>query len=292
MSKKEQWADKFAEITAMSHTDQAIWFLNGFWDELKPEAEKVWGFVHAMIEIQTGQPKLYGSRQPPIKEGCDIDEMQAHMFLEKMKETMTVVQLRKRLSALDLDNNKRMSLAEYMLDHFKKTPAQLCNAPQGDSDPAKLLAAQKAIDAAGEALNSAQDAAAHAKKAQDELAASVAALAAEEKALADKLSGLEAIANGNDGVVKKNKAKNEIEQMKAEDPLPLRKAKITQAAALKKAEKATAAAEVALQAAAKAFADAEEQLAAVKKAGGGVAQGRIFWMERELAEKKKFMPKK
>lgn len=38
------------------------------------------------------------------------------------------------------------------------------------------------------------------------------------------------------------------------------------------------------------FKEAEDQLEAVKNAGGGVAQGKIWWMERELAEKKKFMP--
>lgn len=39
------------------------------------------------------------------------------------------------------------------------------------------------------------------------------------------------------GVVQQNKAKNELAQHLAEDPLPLRKAKITLEAALKKAEK-------------------------------------------------------
>jgi len=85
--------------------------------------------------------------------------------------------------------------------------------------------------------------------------------------------------------VKQGKAKNELAQLKGEDPLPLRKAKLTLSAALKRAEKATAAAEAA-------FAEAEAQLEAIKKAGGGVAQGRIWWMERELTEKKKYMPKK
>jgi len=41
----------------------------------------------------------------------------------------------------------------------------------------------------------------------------------------------------NLGVVKRNRAKAELAQLKCTDPLPLRKAKITQAAAVKKAEK-------------------------------------------------------
>ena len=42
------------------------------------------------------------------------------------------------------------------------------------------------------------------------------------------------------GVVSRNKAKNELAQLKAEDPLPLRKARITLEAALKRAEKTRA----------------------------------------------------
>ena len=39
-------------------------------------------------------------------------------------------------------------------------------------------------------------------------------------------------------VVQKSKAANELAQLKSEDPLPLRKAKITQTATVKKSEKA------------------------------------------------------
>ena len=40
------------------------------------------------------------------------------------------------------------------------------------------------------------------------------------------------------GAVSRNKAKNELEQLKAEDPLPLRRAKLNQEAAVRKCEKA------------------------------------------------------
>lgn len=43
--------------------------------------------------------------------------------------------------------------------------------------------------------------------------------------------------SGVGGLVQQNKAKNELAQHMAEDPLPLRRAKITLEAALKKAEK-------------------------------------------------------
>jgi len=109
---------------------------------------------------------------------------------------------------------------------------------------------------------------------------------------------LEGIANSDAGAVKKNKAKNELAQLLAEDPMPLRKAKLTQGAALKRVERERVAMEAAtalvLEEVAKAEAAVAEAVAsieAIKKAGGGVALGAVWWMEREIAEMRKFMPK-
>lgn len=61
-------------------------------------------------------------------------------------------------------------------------------------------------------------------------------------------------------LVQKNKAVQELAQLKAEDPLPLRKAKITQDAAVRKAEKAAKALEEATVAAQKRFEEAQKFL--------------------------------
>jgi predicted unusual protein kinase regulating ubiquinone biosynthesis (AarF/ABC1/UbiB family) len=126
------------------------------------------------------------------------------------------------------------------------------------------------------------------------------------------------------GVVKRNKAANELDQLLAEDPLPLRRAKINQQATLRKMEKAAAPfneasakanaaaevarkeraeaertaeaaeeakhqAEAAVAEAEKMLQDAVEFLEETKKKGG-VAHGAIWWMERQLEEKRKYMP--
>jgi hypothetical protein len=89
----------------------------------------------------------------------------------------------------------------------------------------------------------------------------------------------------------------------AGDPLPLRKAKITNEAAVKKAEKtakaaeeATAAAiaarkaaEKALDDAAKRVAEAEAYLQEVKNKPGS-AGGALWWIDRELYEAKAYLP--
>jgi len=107
------------------------------------------------------------------------------------------------------------------------------------------------------------------------------------------------------GVVQQNKAKAMLAQHLAEDPLPLRKAKITLEATLKKAEKARAPFEAAtkIAQAARQEADdalertrqrvqeAEQYLEEVKKKPGA-PYGAIWWVERELHEKKAYLPER
>lgn len=298
------WKSGFAELTSKVHSEQAKWWLNGFWNKDCGEAmaEKVWEITHSFIELDIGKPVLYGSKSMEVKETCDLDEMKSHRILEILGETMTVQALRKRLKALDIDNNHRMALSEYLLDHFKQSPADLVNSPQGTLDTSIIDAAQAQCDAAQDLLNKAVDAKkecdiaeAPLKKANEELQAAVDEIKSIEDAMAEKKAKLTALAEG--GGVKGMRAKNELAQMDAEDPLPLRKAKITQAAALKRVEKArkpfalaTAAAEEARKAAEAAFVEANQTLEELK-AKGGTPNGSIWWMQRTLQEKQKYMPK-
>lgn len=354
------WEEKFGKICEMTHSEQGIWWLNGFWEDgAKDYAEDMWVTVHQFIECQLGEPVRYGTKMQEFKEGCDLDELQSHRILEIMGETMTVLALRKRLKELDLDNNKRMALSEYLLDKYKKKPAELVVAPQGDVDPAELARCQEACDSASAALDQAsadaqaaaaalkasQAAAAEAasaktqadealakaqaaeeavKKAEAELQASLDEIAALEKAKQDLIDKCQKIIDDpNAGAVKKGRAVQEKEQTLCEDPLPLSRAKITQKAALKKVEKARklceeetaksaaaakaaaeakeaadaaeqeaestkATAEAAQAAAEVALKEAQSQLDALKSKGGGSPQGKLWWMERLLAEKKKY----
>eukprot|EP01094_Clydonella_sp_ATCC50884_P027025 TRINITY_DN75_c0_g2_i4.p2 TRINITY_DN75_c0_g2~~TRINITY_DN75_c0_g2_i4.p2 ORF type:complete len:405 (+),score=218.32 TRINITY_DN75_c0_g2_i4:132-1346(+) len=90
------------------------------------------------------------------------------------------------------------------------------------------------------------------KAATDELEKALADVKAEEDAYNGKIDDCKRRAETG-GVVQRNKAKNELAQLEGEDPLPLRRAKITQEAAVKKAERTTNAAAAAKE---KAQADA------------------------------------
>lgn len=345
------WKDKFAELCSKSHTDQAKWFLNGFWEDFQEEgAQKIWDITHKFMEIQLGFPVLYGGKMRAFEEGCDLDELQSHRVLEEFGNTMTVIELRRRLKNLDIDNNKRMALTEYLLDLYRKSPKDVVNAPQGNVDPVELKAAENAFQTASEKLEQSQadarvaqevleeaknkaasasadllvstrcaaeaasalkvsqeaqkqsaealelatkaatkakedkstadeaaqvsavslekstksalsaaqakeesdEKARHAthcldqvsaaeakvRQAEKELQSAVDSLEAEEKAHADKIEKLQAIVDSpTASTVKKGGAKNEMEQLKCQDSLPLQRSKITQKAALKKVEK-------------------------------------------------------
>ena len=325
----------WTEIVTKKYSDQAIWFMNGFWQQVEKSAEEIWKWVQLFSELD----------QDKKGDGNELDEFWSHKFLESLGQTMTVIEMREKFRTIDVDFNKRMSLTEYLAYHFKKSIQEVIDAPQGDNQEeieaaqAAVEAAQKAVDEmvarldeATRAAEAADAAAAKAKAASDAAEAAAApyraAVAENEKALEElhaqeeaykqKKESLEKTKNDMSiGVVRRNKAANELDQLLSEDPLPLRKAKINQEATVRKMEKAAkpfneasakaeaakneadakaaAAAEAKAQAEA-AVQEAESMLQAAvdalneAKKKGGVAHGAIWWMERSIEEKKKYMP--
>ena len=275
---KEVWDD----IEKRCYADQAIWALNGFWEKLESEAEMIWTWVQKMGELDEAKGAA----------GCELDEFWSHKFLESLGETMTVIAMREAFRKIDADFNKRMSILEYIMFRYNIEPHEMCTAPQGGGDAEKIAKAQKMVAEAQKAVEAMNKALAAAEKAEAENKAALAELQAQEKAFADKMAQLEKMSKDESiGLVKRNRAANELEQLKAEDPLPLQRAKINQAATVRKSEKATKAAEAAVANAEAKLQEALEFLQNAKKSGG-VAQGQIWWMERELKEKQKYLPAK
>jgi len=171
----------WSEIVTKKYADQAVWFLNGFWDELEAHAEDVWKWV-----------ELFGQLDQDKKaEGCELDEFWSHKFLESLGETMTVIEMREKFRTIDVDFNKRMSLIEFLAFRFKKSIQEVIDAPQGGNQEeinkaqAAVEAAQKAVDEMvarlAEATRKAEESAAAAAEAK---AKSEAANAAAEEAIA------------------------------------------------------------------------------------------------------------
>jgi hypothetical protein len=344
-------------VNSLVYKQQAIWFLNAFWSqgpkfgENSKMREEVWTYHKTCVELDRSKKE----------EGNELNEFDSHRLLEKADSALTVTKMREVLKEIDVDFNKMVSLTEFLIYKFGVDWKVLVNAPQG-CDMGAINEAQAGLDNANKLLQFAINAAAIAKedafkaseaekhavdeearsaqaavdakraeealieaKAQNE--AALAELAAQEEAIAKKLADLQVIADDeNLGAVKKGKAKAEIAMIKAEDPMPLRMAKIHQEAAVRKVTKATVkagtttmaaevaakeavkargeaesaaveaaaaavAAEEAIPAAQQAFADAEALLEEVKKKNTGGGQGQLFYIDRELEEAKKFLPR-
>jgi len=274
-------AAKWEELERKCFKDQAIWALNGFWDIMEKDAESVWTWCQTFAELC---PDVHA-------DGCELDEFWSHKFLETLGETMTVIEMREKFRKIDADFNKRMSLLEYLMFRYNIEPHAMVTAPQG-GDQEQINKAQAMVDSAQKAVDEMNAALAAAQAAENENKAALDELRAQEKAFEDKKAALERTKNDTSiGIVKRNSAANQLDQMLSEDPLPLRKAKINQAAAVKKCEKATKAADAAAKNAENKLQEALDFLQRAKQSGG-VARGAIWWMERELTEKKKYLPAK
>jgi uncharacterized membrane protein YqiK len=330
-------------LSNRTYKEQAIWWLNAYWHKHENEADLAWSFVKKFVQLDLEKKA----------EGSGLDELNAHRFLESLGETLTVKELRETVRETGaLGPNERpklVPLIHYLLFRFRKTTDwhYLVNASQGDNkseieEAQRLLeqviqafeeSRQKA-EAAAHSLKEAQTREANAKKseaeaqarhaeserAQEELRVALNELKAQEDEFNAKTNAFKSKSEDESvSVVNRNKAKNELAQHLASDPLPLRKAKISQEAAVKKAEKATAAAAEATKAAerareaaekarheaaeAKAASDAAVDQAQRKveeaqafldevKRKPGQAQGSLWWIQKGIDEAKSFLPEK
>jgi len=286
--------EKLQDLTSRTYKEQAIWFLNAFWHEFaEKEAASIWDWKHKFDELDIAKKAA----------GHELDELNAHRFLEQINSTMTVRSMRDMLRGAGIDKVHYVPLAHYLIARYKADWHHLVNASQGDNQE-EIAKAQRMLEAAQKACRDAEVAAreaaqreAEAKAAKEELERALAELKAQEDAYNNKTAELKR--KSEEGtIVQKNKAKNELAQHLGEDPLPLRRAKLNTEAAHRKAERTTAAAIAAREAAdaavdeAKARVDeAEAYLQEVKrKAGSG--QGALWWIDRELQEARKYMPQK
>ncbi|KAH3756600.1 TolA protein [Pelomyxa schiedti] len=263
---------RFQELSRLCYKDQAIWFLNGFWgDPIDPTiAEKVWNFVDKFVQLDSKTPEGKGAA------GNELDQFWSAKFLEENNQTMSALARKEAFRQIDVDSNGKMSCLEYCAWLYKKNMDQIVDAPQGTCPE---------LEDARRALAKVQQALTETKKLADELTTAVAELKKQEddynlrvKTLEDKVNSPTAT------TVQKSKAAAELAALKGEDPLPLRKAKITQEAALRKCQKQE-------DKLAQEMTAAQASVEAAKGRGGGAAPGLLWWMQRELFASDRYLPK-
>jgi len=273
--------EKLNDLCSKNYKEQSVWFLNAFWDKLQEkEAENLWKFHHKFADLD----------QAKGKSGNELDELNAHRFLEAFDNTHTVKDLRDKLrskGALKEGIAKYVPITHYLAVHYDIDWHRLVNAAQGDN-AAELIEAQRRLDGAVHACEEAERTEKDAKAREAEARSAQKELDAQQAAYDNKTQNLTA-ASETGGLVSRNKAKNELAQHLAEDPLPLRRARITQEAAVKKATDARQKAEAALAEARAKVAEAESYLEELRMRSGS-GQGSVWWMQRELTEVKKYLP--
>jgi len=220
-----------------------------------------------------------------------LDELNAHRFLEQFHETMTVQEMRTKMRSTGaLEANERpkvTALIHIAIVKFNLDWHLLVNASQG-SNPAELKKAQQQLETVRIAFEKCREAEAPFKAAQEEVESALREVKTQEETYQGKMDDARKRSEEG-GAVSRGKASAELSQLLAEDPLPLRKAKITLEAAQKRAEKARAPFLEAREKAEAAFKEAEAYLEELSKKGG-TPLGSIFWLNRQLHEQKKYQP--
>jgi len=291
----EEFLAKFNELCNKPYHEQAKWFLNAFWSSIfendEKERESVWVRTAEFIKLDWVK-KQHGS---------DLNEALFHKFLENLGETLTVLEARAKLRTIDINLDGKVSISEYLLFRYNKDVAQLVQ-PQANPEEVKraleiVAAAQEAVTDLRARLQEQKDALVEVQAAEFAAVQALNELKAVEEAHAKKIAELEAKSTTG-GVVTQGKAKAELAVLRAEDPLPLRRAKITQEASVrrveaarKEAEAKTAAAEAAAGAAEAKLDEATKYLEDVKSRVGS-NEGTFWWLDREMTEARKYLPQK
>merc|ERR1711943_156534 len=192
--------DKLHDLCKKTYKEQAVWFLNCFWEDFaEKEAELLWQYVLKNAELDLENHE----------EGCGLDEMKAHVFLEKFDETLTVREMRAKLRSTgaigETERPKNVPLTHYLLYKYNADwNKRVDETRQGDNAEeiekaeamlAEVTAAFKESEAraadARNALNAAVSAENSAKSREDEAVA----------------RGNEAVASENAAVARENEAK-------------------------------------------------------------------------------------
>jgi hypothetical protein len=131
-------------------------FLNAFWEDFaSQEAENLWNFVDLAVKIDNAK-----------ETGNELDEMEAHRFLEKIGEAHTVLEMRSRLRNTGAigaaERPKTVPLSHYLLFKYDDKSAKLFHdlvtRAQGDNQK-QIEEAQAKLDAVSTAFEEASRAA-------------------------------------------------------------------------------------------------------------------------------------
>ena len=123
---------RFKDLTGVPAIEQAKFFLKAFVMEFQGRFEEVLDLAQQFVEFPGGETASVSQ----------LTELEAHLFLEKRGETLTVVQLRDYLRTIDINVFlPKVSLLEYLLWKYSKSLPQLFTPPPEGAVNVELLRA-------------------------------------------------------------------------------------------------------------------------------------------------------
>lgn len=127
-----EWVEAFKGYSKLSYPEQAKVFLRAFFMDDNVDVEEVWGLMKSFA--------AYGDASH-----TELEENQAHKFLQDQGNAISAIQLRNALRRYDVDRNNKVSFVEYCMLHFDKDMAALMTNDI-DGDPALLAKLASAKD--------------------------------------------------------------------------------------------------------------------------------------------------
>ena len=131
--------EKLHQLCERTYKEQAVWFLNAVWDTKESEAERLWDYVQKLNELDLEHHE----------EGSALDEMKAHVFLEKFDETLTVREMRAKLRSTgaigETERPKKVPLTHYLLYKYDVEWHKLVDETRQGSNKEELEKAEKML---------------------------------------------------------------------------------------------------------------------------------------------------
>merc|ERR1712232_1063224 len=186
--------DKLHDICKKTYKEQAVWFLNCFWEDFaEKEAETLWKYVETNEKLDLENHE----------EGCGLDEMKAHVFLEKFDETLTVREMRAKLRSTgaigESERPKLVPLTHYLLYKYNADWRLLVDEGRQGDNKEEMEKAEALLAEVTAAFKESEARAAEARNALN------AAISAENQA---KEREAEAVEAENQAVEAENQAKS------------------------------------------------------------------------------------
>jgi hypothetical protein len=196
--------EKLHAICAKTYKEQAVWFLNCFWEEFaEKEAELFWAYV-----LKNSELDLESHEQ-----GSGLDEMKAHVFLEKFDETLTVRDMRDKLRSTGAigqnERPKTVPLTHYLLYKYNVNWHTLVDEGRQGDNKEEMEKAERLLKEVQAAFQESEAKAAAARK---------ALLAAQQAESAAKAREAEAVQQENQAKQREQEAvqrENEAKQREA-----------------------------------------------------------------------------